>query len=97
MHAKVPLSLGVEPPLELLVLGIVGSAVRDDENRLQGTEREGRGEKGCRNRVRNRVRNDKRRLRGLTQTQRDTEPSKVRELVTKLWNNAAPHRLPALL
>lgn len=40
MHAEVPLSLGVELPLELLVLGIVGSAVRDDEHRLQGTERE---------------------------------------------------------
>lgn len=86
MHAKVPLSLGVELPLELLVLGIVRSAVRDHENRLQGTEREGGGaetgsetgsettnggfEDSCR--------------------QRNTEPSKVRELVTKLWNNAAP-------
>lgn len=44
MHAKVPLSLGVELPLELLVLGIVRSAVRDDEHRLQGTQREGGGE-----------------------------------------------------
>lgn len=46
MHAKVPLSLGVELPLELLVLGIVGSAVRDDEHRLQGTQREREGQGG---------------------------------------------------
>lgn len=52
MHAKVPLSLGVEFPLELLVLGIVRSAVRYDENRLEETKR--------RRRCRNRVRNDKR-------------------------------------
>lgn len=45
MHAKVPLSLGVQLPLELLVLGIVGSAVRDDENRLQGTKRDGKAQK----------------------------------------------------
>lgn len=41
VHAKVPLSLGVELPLELFVLGIVGSAVRYDENRLEETRREG--------------------------------------------------------
>lgn len=71
MHAKVPLSLGVELPLELLVLGIVGSAVRDDENRLQGTEREGGGaETGSE--MTNGSFVDSHR-------QHDTEPSKVRK------------------
>lgn len=86
MHAKVPLSLGVELPLELLVLGIVGSAVRDDENRLQGTEREG-GAGGGGAETGSETTNG-----GFVDSHRqhDTEPSKVRQSVTKPWNNAAP-------
>lgn len=71
MHAKVPLSLGVQLPLELLVLGIVGSAVRDDENRLQGTKRDGKVQK----------RGQKWQTVAFVEShtdKRDTEPSKVR-------------------
>lgn len=43
VHAKVGLGLGVESPLEVLVLGVVGSAVGDDENRLRDTRSGGGG------------------------------------------------------
>lgn len=39
MHTEIPLSFGMEFPLEVFVLWIIRRPVRYDENRLQETQR----------------------------------------------------------
>lgn len=39
MHTEIPLSFGMEFPLEVFVLWIIRRPVRDDENRLEETQR----------------------------------------------------------